>query len=117
MDERKPGKESQDAKGGLCDFVKCLTDVENPGALALRYSDIKFPESYPRLLTSQFSKEQWMQALVTLPKNDLDAVLKRVLFIQLDRSVVPTALAKLFKHTRASNTAASMASLWEKRGA
>ena len=35
MDEWKPGKESQDAKGGLCDFVKCLTDVENPGAPVL----------------------------------------------------------------------------------
>ena len=63
MDEWKPGRESQDAKAGICDFIKCLTDVENAGALALRYSDIKFPAYYPRTITSQWSKDQWMQAL------------------------------------------------------
>jgi hypothetical protein len=116
MDEWKPGKESQDAKGGLCDFIKCFTDVENPGALALRYSDIKFPSSYPRLLTSQFSKEQWMQALITLSRDDLNAVLKRVLFMEVKESVIPSSLAKSFKGKKATDISAKMGAVMAARG-
>jgi hypothetical protein len=115
MDEWKPGKESQDAKGGLCDFIKCLTDVGNPGSLALRYSDIKFPGSYPRLLTSQFRKGQWMQALITLSQDDLNAVLKRVLFVGVIRPVIPPPLAKSFKRKRSTDVSAKMGAVWEAR--
>ena len=116
MDEWKPGKESQDAKASICDFIKCLTDVENAGALALRYSDIKFPPFYPRIITSQWSKEQWIQALITLPREDLNAVLKRVLFAEVTASVIPAATAAAFKSKRAADVSKSMAAMWKARG-
>ena len=56
------------------------------------------------------------QALITLPRDDLNAVLKRVIFAEVKESVIPAATAAAFKGKRATDISRSMSDLWRARG-
>lgn len=93
LDEWRIGKDSQDAQGHKVDFIKCLTDVENPGSVRLRYSDVRFAPAMPRLLSSQQTMDEWMSTLDGAQESDKDAILKRLIFVHVSESLVPPALA------------------------
>ena len=75
------------------DFIKCITDVTNPGGVRMRYSDISFAPFMPRLITSQQSKDKWMQALANEAVHDQEAVLKRVWFVEVTTKIGKSGVA------------------------
>ncbi len=81
LDEWRIGTESQDSQSHKADFIKCETDVENPGAVRLRYSDVHFAPNMPRRITSQSSMHQWWETLSNLEPDDAAAILKRLVFV------------------------------------
>ena len=93
LDEWRIGKDSQDAQGHKVDFIKCLTDVENPGAVRLRYSDVRFAPSMPRLISSQQTMAEWIEALEDVAESDRDAIMKRLIFVDVTEPLVPAAMA------------------------
>jgi len=103
LDEWRMGADSQDSQGHKADFIKCLTDVESPGAVRLRYSDVRFASLMPRIITSQARMKDWLELLAKLDEADAGAVLKRVIFVDFDEPVVPVKTAEAFRTQRADN--------------
>jgi hypothetical protein len=93
LDEWRIGKDSQDAQGHKVDFIKCLTDVENPGAVRLRYSDVRFAPYMPRLISSQQTMEDWIEALSEAAETDRNAILKRLIFVEVTKCLVPASVS------------------------
>jgi hypothetical protein len=93
LDEWRIGHDSQDAQGHKVDFLKCLTDVENPGAVRLRYSDVKFAPSMPRLISSQQTMKEWLHVLADVAESDKNAILKRIIFVHVKQPLVPPNVA------------------------
>ena len=89
LDEWRIGQDSQDHQAHKVDFLKCLTDVENPSAVRLRYSDVKFAPFMPRLISSQQTMQDWIEVLSQAPETDRDAILKRVVFVHVNKKLVP----------------------------
>ena len=103
LDEWRIGKDSQDAQGHKVDSIKCLTDVENPGAVRLRYSDVRFAPDMPRLISSQQTMAQWIGALADAAESDRDAILKRLIFVDVKEPLVPAALAAAWQRHRGAD--------------
>ncbi len=58
-----------------------------------------------------------MEALGDLAKSDLDAVLKRVIFIEVEKCVVPARAVQQFKGKRSKGLSEAMIEMWGARGA
>jgi len=100
LDEWRIGKDSQDAQGHKVDFIKCLTDVENPGAVRLRYSDVRFAPYMPRLISSQQTMDDWIETLSEAAESDRDAILKRLIFVEVTECLVPAAVSAARQHSK-----------------
>ena len=94
LDEWRIGQDSQDQQAHKVDFLKCLTDVENPSAVRLRYSDVKFAPFMPRLISSQQTMQDWINVLQEAPETDRHAILKRVVFVHVNKPLVPPDVVK-----------------------
>ena len=94
--EWRIGRDSQDQHGHKVDFVKCLTDIENPSSCRMRYSDIKFSKNMPRIISSQAIMQDWIVSLrqCDTPKADIDAVTNRLLFLHVTRCLIPEHIRK-----------------------
>jgi hypothetical protein len=103
LDEWRIGTDSQDAQGHKVDFIKCLTDVENPGAVRLRYSDVRFAPYMPRLISSQQTMGDWIESLSEAAETDRDAILKRLIFVEVTKSLVPASVSAARQASKGSD--------------
>lgn len=92
LDEWRIGQDSQDPNSHKVDFLKCLTDVQNPGTVRLRYSDVRFAADMPRIITTQQSPSDWLVSLEQCPLEDREAVLKRMVFVHVTEPLIPPSL-------------------------
>jgi len=116
LDEFRPGKMSQDPKSDCCDMLKCLCDVANPGSVHCRYSDLKFAEEMPRIITTNATPNEWLQVCTAATEADRNAVLKRLIFVEVDEDVVPQEFAQVFRNKRRRDIGDLMLSTLEGRG-
>ena len=116
LDEFRPAKMSQDPKADCCDMLKCLCDVANPGSVHCRYSDLKFAEEMPRIMTTNAAPNEWLQVCDSAPDADREAVLKRLIFIEVDEDVVPQAFAQVFRNKKRRDIGDVMLSTLESHG-
>lgn len=107
LDEWRIGTESQDSQSHKADFIKCVTDVENPGAVRLRYSDVRFAPCMPRIITSQAKMAQWIEILSAMEPDDTAAILKRLVFVDFAEQHVPPELVKTARVTRVDDLLAA----------
>jgi hypothetical protein len=108
LDEWRMGTDSQDTQAHKLDFVKILTDVENPGAVRLRYSDIKFAPNSPRLITSQDTLAKWEEHLEGATAVDRAAVLRRLAFLEPQAMLIKPEVIKRFKKEKAKSAREAM---------
>lgn len=108
LDEWRMGADSQDSQAHKLDFVKVLTDVANPGAVRLRYSDLKFAENEARVITSQDTMVQWESHLQNATAEDKAAVLRRLVFLEPQRKLIKPEYVKEFKKKRVASTREAM---------
>ena len=116
LDEFRPGTMSQSPKTDCCDMLKCLCDVANPGSVHCRYSDIKFAEEMPRIITTNATRDEWLQICDSATEADRDAVLKRLIFVEVDGDVVPQAFAQVFRNKKRRDIGDLMSATLESRG-
>ena len=103
IDEWRIGSSSQDANADKVDFIKCLTDIQQPGSVRVRYNDIRFSPMMPRTITSQMKMQQWLDFLAAMEDQDRLAILARLVFVDFDTPVVPKRLSESFRQERASD--------------
>ena len=110
LDEWRMGADSQDSQAGKLDFVKVLTDIETPGAVRVRFSDLKFSEKQARIITSQDTRAKWEEHLSNERFSDDDraAVLRRLTFVEPTRMLIKPELVQRFKKARESSTREDM---------
>jgi len=116
LDECRPAKMSQDPKADCCDMLKCLCDVANPGSVHCRYSDLKFAEEMPRIMTTNAAPNEWLQVCDSAPDADREAVLKRLIFVEVDEDVVPQEFAQVFRNKKRRDIGDLMLSTLEGHG-
>jgi hypothetical protein len=96
LDEWKPAGEKYSGKDGI-DLLKCLYTVCDAKAVAARYSDIHFQDNQPKIQSCNcLSLDGWLECLGDASEADKDAVLRRVLFVEVTEPIVPAALRKEF---------------------
>ena len=115
LDEWRVGAESQDKCAALCDFIKCLTDVDNPGATRMRYSDVKFAHYMPRVITCNGTRESWHEMISTFQLADSEAILKRLVFVEFDECVIPERLRNANTARKRKDLASAMDEVYDFR--
>ena len=110
LDEWKPMGDKYAGKDGI-DMLKCLTTVGDGATIKCRYSDIRFMESMPRLQSCNAKDlDDWCDGLGDVPAEDLNAVLRRCVFVEITEQIVPTALQREFLGQRRISCYEKMAS-------
>jgi len=106
LDEWRPiGKATFGASGTeTMDMLKCLTSVADGATIKCRYSDIKFAPRMPKILTCNCATiEQWMEQITdNVADEDRNAVMRRCLFVEVKKSLIPAARRKLYADSRES---------------
>jgi hypothetical protein len=97
-------------------MLKCLCDVANPGSVHCRYSDLKFAEEMPRIITTNATPDEWLQVCTAATEADRNAVLKRLIFVEVDEDVVPQEFAQVFRNKKRRDIGELMRSTLEGRG-
>ena len=114
VDDWRPGKASQDKRGDSADFLKALTDIANPGCIGARYSDVKWAPNMPRIVTSQIGMQEWVDSVDAV--EDKEAVLKRTIWVEFERPVVPARLAKRHAKERQDDISERFYAIYNQRG-
>jgi hypothetical protein len=103
LDEWKPQGDKYTGKDGI-DMLKCLCTVGDGSTIKCRYSDIRFCENMPRIMTCNCkSLAEWCEGLGEVTPEDLHAILKRCVFIELSACVIPDDMKKDFIKERRAN--------------
>jgi hypothetical protein len=103
LDEWRPTSKQSSGSGSpsaeMLDALKCLTSVADGATIKCRYSDVKFAPNMPRLVTANCrTMEDWLRAVSDEGSaEDRNAVLRRCLFVEVDRPLVPKKLQTAFK--------------------
>ena len=89
LDEWRPVGNRFSGLDGV-DMLKCLTSVGKGGTVACRYSDIRMLDNMPRLMICNAKTvEEWAQGIGFVAKADIDAVMRRVAFIEVNGHIIP----------------------------
>jgi hypothetical protein len=102
LDEWRP-MAKQTGGGGpsteMLDALKCLTSVSDGATIKCRYSDVKFAPNMPRLVTANCrTMEDWLRAVSDEGDlEDRNAVMRRCLFIEVDKPLVPKQLQASYR--------------------
>ncbi len=116
LDEWKPMGENFTGRDGI-DMLKCLTTVGDGATIKCRYSDIRFMEDMPRIQSCNVADlKEWCDGLGDVPAQDLNAVLRRCVFVEVKEQIVPKALQKEFLGKRRESCYDKMAAAAAQQG-
>ena len=88
LDEWRPDGKYSGPDG--IDMLKCLTNVDTAAAIKGRYSDICFYDNQPRIMTCNTKDvTEWASNLGMVTSADVDAVLRRTVFIEVNKILFP----------------------------
>ena len=91
LDEWRPDGKYSGPDG--IDMLKCLTNVDTAAAIKGRYSDICFYDNQPRIMTCNTKDvTEWASNLGMVTSGDVDAVLRRTVFIEVNKNIIPQAI-------------------------
>jgi hypothetical protein len=91
----------------MLDTLKCLTSVADGATIKCRYSDVKFAPGMPRLMTANCrTMEDWTRSVVEAGEvEDYNAVLRRCLFVEVDRPLVAIEIQAAYKASKGDDLA------------
>jgi hypothetical protein len=122
LDEWRPEAKASFGAGvqsrEMLDTLKCLTSVDDGATIKCRYSDIKFAPGMPRLMTANCrTLEDWMQVVTEAGgEADYDAVLRRCLFVEVDRQLVSVERQATYKAEKGDELADMQAAVLHEQG-
>ena len=88
-------------------MLKCLTSVADGATIKCRYSDIKFAAKMPKVLTCNCTNiDQWLSLVSEHAEaEDLHAVMRRCLFVEVGASLIPASLRRRYAEVRETELA------------
>jgi hypothetical protein len=116
LDEWKPIGDKYTGPDGI-DMLKCLTTVGDGATIKCRYSDIRFFEQQPRTMSCNVKNlKEWCDGLGCVSQEDKNAVLRRCIFVEVDRQIIPHELQKKYLDDRRESCYDKMAALAAQQG-
>ena len=116
LDEWRPSEGKFSGPDGI-DMLKCLTNVDTAAAIKGRYSDICFYDNQPRLMTCNTKDvTEWASSLGMVTTADIDAVLRRTIFIEINKNIIPQAVKDKYIKKKETTCFAPMAMLSVEQG-